>query len=231
MFENFVFPGALELSAMLFTVWCVYLAVKRNIWTYPIGLIGTTLYFFFFLPQSLPLALLQVVFTVDQLYGWWFWIWGDKGKAPPIRRSGWERTILWSAVAALGGYIFGKYMSQYPTALMGPWDTAIAATSLVAQLFLDRKKLENWGIWLVVNTVSVYFFWTQGWYASAILYVILWFNAFYGYREWKREYDSRGERWLEENKEAIDSYNKYVDENGLPLGGGVVRSWEKGTDF
>lgn len=180
-------PTPLELSAMLFTVWCVYLAVKRNIWTYPIGLIGTALYFVLFLSISIPLAILQVVFTVDQLYGWWFWLKGDKGKVPPIRSSGWRRTILWSSVAAVGGYFLGDYMSQYPKALMGPWDTSIAATSLVAQLFLDRKRLENWAIWLVVNTASVYYYWHIELVATSVLYVILWFNAFYGYREWKRE--------------------------------------------
>ena len=28
---------------------------------------------------------------------------------------------------------------------------------------------------------------------------------------------TRGERWLEENREAIDYWNRYVDEHGLPL--------------
>lgn len=27
----------------------------------------------------------------------------------------------------------------------------------------------------------------------------------------------RKARWLEENREALDSYNRYVEENGLPL--------------
>ncbi|MCJ2186015.1 type II toxin-antitoxin system CcdA family antitoxin [Novosphingobium beihaiensis] len=27
----------------------------------------------------------------------------------------------------------------------------------------------------------------------------------------------RAARWLEENREALDSYNRYVEENGLPL--------------
>jgi antitoxin CcdA len=28
---------------------------------------------------------------------------------------------------------------------------------------------------------------------------------------------ARGERWLEENREALDSYNAWVETNGLPL--------------
>lgn len=28
---------------------------------------------------------------------------------------------------------------------------------------------------------------------------------------------ARGERWLEENREALDAYNAYVAANGLPL--------------
>ncbi|GLS30430.1 antitoxin CcdA [Mesorhizobium albiziae] len=29
--------------------------------------------------------------------------------------------------------------------------------------------------------------------------------------------DEKARRWLEENKEAIESSNRYVEENGLPL--------------
>ena len=29
--------------------------------------------------------------------------------------------------------------------------------------------------------------------------------------------EKRTQRWLAENREAMDSYNRYVDENGLPL--------------
>jgi len=180
-------PGLLESSAMLLTLACVYLAVRRNIWTYPTGIVATTLYFFLFISVSIPLAVLQLVFNVDQLYGWWFWLYGDKGKAPPIQRLGLAKTLICGALAAVGGYIFGGYMNQYPSAMMGPLDTSIAISSLLAQFFLDRKKIENWVLWLIVNLVSVYFYWTVGLIPTAILYVILWFNAFYGYREWKRE--------------------------------------------
>lgn len=178
---------------MLFTVVCVYLAVRRNIWTYPIGIVATALYFFLLLRVSLPLALLQIVFCIDQAYGWWFWLKGDQGKVPPIRRSGLVKTFGCGAAAAFAGYVLGRYMSYVPNAIMGPLDTSIAAVSLVAQLFLDRKKLENWALWLIVNTVSVYYYWTVGLIPTAILYVVLWFNAFYGHCQWKRELDSYGD--------------------------------------
>ena len=31
--------------------------------------------------------------------------------------------------------------------------------------------------------------------------------------------EARAARWLEENREAIESYNRYVEERGLPLEG------------
>lgn len=31
--------------------------------------------------------------------------------------------------------------------------------------------------------------------------------------------EARAERWLEENRDAIESYNRYVEERGLPLEG------------
>jgi antitoxin CcdA len=29
--------------------------------------------------------------------------------------------------------------------------------------------------------------------------------------------EARGERWLQENRKALDSYNSHIEKNGLPL--------------
>ena len=31
--------------------------------------------------------------------------------------------------------------------------------------------------------------------------------------------EARAQRWLEENREALDSYNRFIEQNGLPLEG------------
>ena len=52
----------------------VWLAARANIWSWPIGLINVTLFFFlFFQVQLYPDMFLQAFFFVTNLMGWWRW--------------------------------------------------------------------------------------------------------------------------------------------------------------
>lgn len=78
-----VFGGAtnwLEVIASITFGISVILANFRHKILYPIGIIGTILFFFVFWFANLySSAGLQVYFTFIQLYGWWFWMKGNKG--------------------------------------------------------------------------------------------------------------------------------------------------------
>lgn len=218
-------PSTLEIASLVFTVASIYFAVKRNIWTYPVGILGTILYGLFYMgisnPSALstPMVILQVVFTIDQAYGWWFWLYGDKGKEPRIRRIGGlaltmgAGTLACFSVAGYGALNFAPWLH------MGIVDTQVLGLSLLAQFMLDRKWIENWWVWLVVNPLTVFLSIEQHAYATAILYALLTLNVAWGLLAWRREYDSYspGDRWYDENRKAVDSSNEYVEKNGLPL--------------
>lgn len=166
---------------------CVYLAVKRNIWTYPIGIVGTVAFFFVFWNIGLySSALLQVFFTAVQLYGWWYWLYGDKGNKPKITSI----NVYW----VYGGLFAAFLMSGLLASITSRFGAAVPLTdamifgfSVVAQFFLDRKKLENWIVWFFVNAVSIYVYGTQGLYLITGLYIVFLLNAGYGYWEWLKE--------------------------------------------
>lgn len=53
----------------------VYLASRAHIWSWPIGIINVTLFFFlFYQVQLYPDMFLQVFFFITNLMGWWRWI-------------------------------------------------------------------------------------------------------------------------------------------------------------
>lgn len=73
----------LEIFATITTVASVLLAVHRSIWQFPIGLAATTAFFFvFFQSQLYASTALQVFFSFVQVYGWWYWLRGDRGMPP-----------------------------------------------------------------------------------------------------------------------------------------------------
>jgi nicotinamide mononucleotide transporter len=48
------------------------------------------------------------------------------------------------------------------------------------------RRIENWPVWLLVNTVSVPLYASRGLYLTAALYVAYWINALVAWRHWKR---------------------------------------------
>jgi nicotinamide mononucleotide transporter len=178
----------LEIAATAFTLACVILAVKRSLWQFPFGIVGTGLGFFVFWGAQLySSAALQPVFIAVQIYGWWYWLKGDASRRPPIKStSPW--LVAAACLAALGLAAAAAFSLQTMTdANMPMADAAIFALSIVAQVLLSRKRIENWPVWIGVNAISVYVYASQALWLYAALYAFFFFNAFWGWWEWRRE--------------------------------------------
>lgn len=178
----------LEIAATALTLVCVILAVKRSLWQFPTGILGTALGFFVFWKAGLiSSAILQPIFIAVQVYGWWFWLRGDSSRAPLIRATSPILVILIClgalALAALGAWM----LAAWTTAAMPLGDAAILALSIVAQLLLSLKRIENWPVWIVINALSVYVYGSQGLWLYTGLYAFFFFNAFWGWWEWRKE--------------------------------------------
>lgn len=178
--------GWMEIAATAATLLCVLLAVKRRVAQFPVGLAATTLFFFVFLGARLySSAALQIVFTAVQLYGWWYWLRGDRGRRPAIGRVGAARLAAAIAAAGLASAVLGLLLNSATDARMALLDAQIFGQSLLAQFLLDRKKIENWIVWSLVNAASVFTYATQGLRATTALYLALLINCLWGWREWR----------------------------------------------
>lgn len=178
----------LEIAATALTLVCVILAVKRNLWQFPFGIVGTALGFFVFWNASLySSAVMQPFFIAVQAYGWWFWLKGEKGHRPQIKSTNpwWVVGFCAVALAVSAGAAF--LLDQFSDAEMAYLDAAIFGLSIVAQLLLDRKRIENWPVWAVINVISVVVYGSQGLWLYTALYAFFFFNAFWGWWEWRRE--------------------------------------------
>ncbi len=180
----------LEIVANLTFAASVLLCNFRRWENYPIGIVGTMAFFLVFWHAKLyNLALLQVWLTAVQAYGWWFWLYGKKGAPPPITRVSKNWWILGTVFTVVVGYLLSVISAHFGGA-MALADATLFSLSVVAQFFLDRKKLENWGVWFLINTISIPLFWTQGLYLTAVIYAVFWVNAILAFFMWLTEYKS-----------------------------------------
>jgi nicotinamide mononucleotide transporter len=176
----------LELAATLITLACVVLGVKRSLWQFPVGIVGTALFFFVVVQRGVYAnAALQVFFVFVQVYGWWYWLKGAGGKRPPIRTTNpWLVLTACGAALAIAGAIT-PLLDQWTPSDTPLIDACTFTFSVVAQVLLDRKRLETWPVWTIVNVLSIWLYFSLQLWLFTALYVFFFFNAFWGWWEWR----------------------------------------------
>jgi nicotinamide mononucleotide transporter len=190
----------LEVFGFVAGVIGVFLVVKQNIWNWPIGIANVVCYaFFFFSPEVKHFAngWLQIIYIGYQIDGWYRWTRKDADKnVLPVSRA---TPMLWGIsiativmVTAIMTPVLKHYDGSAPF-----WDALTAGISLAAQFLLNRKVLESWVLWIIVDVIYVPLYMFRPWFAgdpaalsyypTSILYVIFLVLAVMGYREWRRE--------------------------------------------
>jgi nicotinamide mononucleotide transporter len=177
-----------ELTGAVITALSIWLGTRQNIWYYPTGLVALAMYtWLFFTGKLYAESLLQIICFVLMVYGWYEWLHGgaNKTELPVTRTPRWA----WRSgmVSGVGGSVLVIALQLRFTDNPSPYvDSSLMVWSLVAQWMTARKWLENWILWVVINTVSVPWYIHRGYWITAVLYVALWALAFVGYRDWRK---------------------------------------------
>jgi nicotinamide mononucleotide transporter len=179
----------LEVIGVITGLLCVGLAAINNIWNWPIAIISVGIYIFIFFDARLYADMgLQVYFMIMNIYGWYYWsqISADEKKAPVLLIT--KREVIFSAIAIIVFTFFLGTVLKYTPASYPYIDSFCTACSLVAQVFLARKVLENWLIWIFVDIIYVGVYIFKGLDLTAIMYGIYVGIALLGYIDWKKDY-------------------------------------------
>jgi nicotinamide mononucleotide transporter len=181
----------IELIASFFLLICVWLSARRNIWTWPTGIIGVGIFFYICFESQLYADMwLQVVFLAQSIYGWHFWIYGtsaDQDHVPIRKLDLREQGIGFLAIITL--IILVGYLSNQYTDTDVPYlDATVASMSLIANILLARKVIDNWILWIVADVMYIGLFYYKGLYVTSALYIIFLGIATSGLLQWQKEW-------------------------------------------
>lgn len=133
-------------------------------------------------------GLLNFFYVVMGFVGLYQWKKGGIGKTPLSISTLKTIEVLWIAVAGIVfSFAGGYFLSNYTEALATYWDSATTVFSIIATLLLIRKKLENWPLWVFVNTAYIGLYIHREAWLFALLFVVYNILAVYGWMQWRRE--------------------------------------------
>ncbi|WP_285713634.1 nicotinamide riboside transporter PnuC [Erythrobacter oryzae] len=178
----------LEIIAVVLGIANVGLLVRRSIWNYPFGMAMVALYFVIFREARLyGEAGLQVFFFVVQGWGWWLWARaGGLARMVEVEWMGWPARVAALALVAASSLAIGWAMATWTNAALPFADAAIAGASVVAQVLLAMRRVENWALWIAIDVLSVGVYINRELYLTAGLYVVFLVLAVAGLREWTK---------------------------------------------
>ncbi len=192
--QFFTQTGWLEWCGVITGILCVWLAAKNNILSWPIAIVSVIIYIVIFYDSKLYADTgLQVYFLLMNAYGWYFWSSNkNKGATSSPVLSITKKEIILSVIAIIAfTYILGTLLHKNTDASFPFIDSFCTACSLVAQVFLARKVMENWLIWIFVDIIYVGVYFSKDLYATGIMYALYVYIATVGYLDWKKIYQTQ----------------------------------------
>lgn len=193
----------LELFGTLFGFWAVWLSGREKISSWLIGIVNVILFLILFYQMQLYSdMILQIFFFVTNIYG--YITWSKKNDTQkydlPISHISKYQGIIYIIILLLGSFFGGKFIAQLPQLLPSifklptsfPYaDTFVLIGSIIAQLLLTRKKIENWLLWIIVDIVACIIYFQKGAILLTIEFFVFIIIAFIGYINWLKKLNSK----------------------------------------
>jgi nicotinamide mononucleotide transporter len=186
----------IELVGTVFCLLSVWLVARRNILTWPTGIINILLYMILFYQIRLfSDTLEQVYYLVMSVYGWIAWS-AAKKPADPGEDFGFSsrRSIGLSVLVTLvltlllftvTSNIHRWLPALFPEPASFPFlDALTTIMSFTATWLMVRKRVESWIFWIIVDVIGIGLYYVKEVRFIALLYVILLITAGYGLINW-----------------------------------------------
>ena len=153
MISNFIVQNWLEITAVIFAILYLVLAVKQNILCWTAGIISSILYFFIMQTAGLYMeAYLQVFYVAMGIYGWSQWRLSDANHSSFVVNT-WSKYEHLSAISIILvlSLLSGFLLERFTDAALPFLDAFVTWGAVVATYMVAKKLLENWIYWFVID--------------------------------------------------------------------------------
>ena len=178
----------LELVSFILSVLTVWLNIRQKHWAWLFSIVSSATYGVVFYEARLYGDMgLQLVFIAVSVWGWYQWLHGDDSHEQlPVTRLDGRGRLACAAGWLIGFGVLAWFLKHYTDTDVPRADGFLTAGSLVGQLLLSRKKVENWHVWIIVDVLYVGLYVHKHLMLTAVLYALFVLMALVGLRAWHK---------------------------------------------
>jgi nicotinamide mononucleotide transporter len=166
----------------------VLLAVRESAWNWPVGIANNIFFLILFWKARLYAdAILQIVYIVISIFGWWNWVRGGAGHTElPVSRTTTRTAIVLALLTSAATVLLTAVLRRFTDSSAPFGDGVTTALSLTAQYMLSRKLLENWWVWMSADVIYVALYCYKSLYLTGVLYALFFAMCIAGYVGWRK---------------------------------------------
>jgi nicotinamide mononucleotide transporter len=186
--EQFLLNSSLELTAVVFAIAYLVLAVRENILCWFAAGVSTVIFLYIFWNAKLYMESgLQVYYLAMAVFGWYQWRRATDGLTS-LQVSMWSMRQHLKAITliALLTFVSGYVLNSGTDAQLPYLDSFTTWGSVVTTYMVTRKILENWIYWLVIDSISIYLYIDRELYFTAMLFAVYIVIIFFGWLAWSK---------------------------------------------
>lgn len=166
----------------------VWLVVRQHVTNWPVGIVNVLLLMVAFWTSGLYAdALLQIVYVVLGLYGWWQWTLGGVDRSVVVRRTTVGEWVGLAIAAVVATAVMWWLLSTVMRSTVPLADAVTTSLSLAATYGQCKKLVESWWLWIAADVIYVPLYAYKGLYLTTVLYCVFLALCVLGLAAWRAD--------------------------------------------
>ena len=178
----------LDFFTMIINLLCTFLLAGLFVVGWPVGILGLIMSAVLFgLAGLYADMVLQLILLGFFCYGWFSWSLSKSEES--LKSESFESLLYWPLIVFViiaFSYIVAQILIKFTSSTTPYLDSFTSVASLACVLLATKRYIENWFIWMVVDSIYVFLYiYKQIPFAAMTTFVYL-IIAIYGYKNWKK---------------------------------------------
>ena len=190
--QNWISERYIDIFAAISGFVYIYFSIRQKIWLWPVGIITSTLFIVVFFKSKFYADMsLQMYYVVISFYGWYLWLYGRKEKNKKelaVSKMNLNQTLILSGITIAVFSLYSYILKNHTDSVLPFGDAFTTAISIAATWMLAKKKIENWLVWIVANSVSMsLYIYKEDLLETVLLTAVYAILSIVGYFQWKKK--------------------------------------------